>query len=70
MRARSAAVSVAPSRCTKYAVVPSASPSREAPLSEVNTMIVLSSSPIWSNAVRRRPKLSSIEVTMAAYTSM
>ena len=33
-------------------------------------MIVLSSSPIWSNAVRRRPKLSSIEVTMAAYTSM
>ena len=54
----------------KYEVLPWARPSRDAPLSLVNTKIVLSSWPRASSSAEMRATLSSIDSTMAAYTSM
>ena len=54
----------------KYADVPVYWPSREPPLSLVNSTMVLSHSPMSSRWRRSRPKLRSMLWTMPAYTSM
>ena len=50
--------------------MPSRSPSRDPPLSEVKTNSVFSHSPISSSAARSRPTFWSMLSTMAAYTDM
>ena len=54
----------------EVASVPSDPPSAVPPLSEVNTTIVLSSSPSAATVSRMRPRLWSMLSTIAAYTSM